>query len=162
MSSNSKSPNSNFVFTMERGSLNDKDNPKFKFLAFWNRFHERRNFFAGDSHGVSAVLTLIDPYTGSMAINGTALSTCEYCTCDPGCDPAPGETYEFPFSDMGEVSGSLGQIEAYISGDVGTAVFDASFKEGTVSGNTLNGILTFGSEGAVDAPFVKSVTLTKQ
>ncbi len=104
--------------------------------------------------------TLIDPYNGSMSIEGTADSTGTYCNCEYGCDLGTGEHDISPFSETGEVSGSRGKVEAYTSGEVGTGMFDASFTEGTISGNALTGTLTFGSEG-FDGPVVKTVTLMR-
>ena len=114
------------------------------------------NIYATITITVSGSGTLIDPYSGSMKIEGSVVVSLVYCNCDPGCDP--GGTVAL--SGTGTVSGSQGKVEASASGTVGAATFTASFTGGTFSGNTLTGTFTFSYDGQ-DAPIVKTITLTK-
>lgn len=111
------------------------------------------------SIAVSGNGTLIDPYKGSMKVEGSCVISLVYCYCRhagcPGCDP--GGTVAL--SGIGTVSGSLGKVEASSLGAIGTGTFTASFTGGTFTGNTLIGTFTF--DMGADAPIVKTITLTK-
>lgn len=105
---------------------------------------------------VSGNGTLIDPYRGSMNMEGLADISLAYCSCNPGCDP--GGSAEL--SGTGTVSGSQGKVESSGTGTVGSGAFTTSFTDGTFSGTTLTGTFTFTAEG-LDAPIIKTVTLAK-
>jgi hypothetical protein len=107
---------------------------------------------------VSGSGTVIDPYKGSMEINGSDVESLVYCNCDPEiyiCSPGGTIT----FYGNGTVSGSQDKVEASSSGTIGVGSFNASFTNGTFSGSTLTGVLTFNLNLA-DAPIVETITLT--
>jgi pimeloyl-ACP methyl ester carboxylesterase len=116
----------------------------------------KEDIYATITIAVSGSGTLIDPYSGSMNIEGSIIISLVYDYCDPNCDP--GGT--IALSGTGTVSGSQGKVEASASGIVGAAVYSASFTGGTFSGRTLVGTFTFNLEGE-DAPIVKTIILMK-
>lgn len=105
---------------------------------------------------VSGNGTLIDPYSGSMTIEGTAVVSLVYCSCEGGCDPGG----SVPLSGAGIISGSQGKVQASASGEAGSAGFNAVFADGTINGNALIGTFTFNADG-LDTPIVKTITLSK-
>lgn len=100
---------------------------------------------------VSGSGTLIDPYNGTMKIEGTIAYT---------AIPIPpwtgGGSGSAPFSLAGTVSGSQFKVEGY------NDYYD-TFTGGTINGNTLTGTLSFnvGCQYTCADPIVKTIILTK-
>jgi hypothetical protein len=113
--------------------------------------------------------SMIDPYTGSMKIEGSYVNSVTYCvgTCT-GCTALGQMAMSSP---AGTVSGSSSTVEASGSSTILMAgqvpvVYPMTFTNGTVNGGNLTGSFTMACNGtgwfAWDAPITKTLTLTKK
>jgi hypothetical protein len=101
--------------------------------------------------------TMIDPYRGTLVVEGTL-----FIDCAPNLPDVTCENASAPFRIEGPVEGSAGKVQGWAGGDSADQS-PAVFQGGVLSGNELSGEFSFdvGCYWACADPIAKTITLLR-